>query len=517
MPSEPSNVLVPRRSAYLFTGLIAAAFALLIVRLPLVNLPALWIDEAFSLYHARLSLAQLWGEGWRLESSPPLYYTALWGWIRLTSDSEASSRLFSLLLSGVAAYFVYRAARRLSGPLAGAMAAVAWLLPALGLEFSLEIRPYALQQCWIAMALSAFVSATRAWSAGHWRRNDFLWRILPMVLAAVAAFYTHTTSMAFIGALAVAGLYFGWAMRAGRPYWLTWAATAALTALLCLPQILAAAQVLATNRAGLAWIPSSLDLRVLSQVVRQWALGTLPWSYPYSAPLAGLVFAVLASGAWRLRKRADVTAIGGVMGLAGALLLVLAGLVQSVLLTRTALWLWVPMAILLGCAIVTVDWRNPWRWPVAAALLGVFFSTNLAYVGGRAEQRPWRNSILMIAERARPGDRILVIDPEVACVLDHYAEGLLRTMPRARLELGREQRFRSRQRLDIVCNHLSSVELPAVAIMPAAGDWILTDGEQQRADLVALLQRTTGWLRTTDVIKGAGQVQATRVVRFNAP
>ncbi|MFZ4761179.1 MAG: glycosyltransferase family 39 protein, partial [Burkholderiaceae bacterium] len=125
--------------------LVLACTALLALRVPVAAQPAMWIDEAFSLYHAHGSFAHLWTEGWRLESSPPLYYSVLWAWIRLVGDGEFAARLLSLALSAGSTAFVYAAARTLAGRVAAAVAALTWLLPALAFEYSIEIRPYALQ------------------------------------------------------------------------------------------------------------------------------------------------------------------------------------------------------------------------------------------------------------------------------------------------------------------------------------------------------------------------------------
>lgn len=512
-----SSIADSRSPARLFPLLIAAAVLLLLLRVPLAGLPALWIDEAFSLYHARMPLAQIWGEGWRLESSPPLYYTALWAWIRIAADTEPSGRLLSLLLTGVSAVFVYRAARTLSGPTAGAVAACVWLLPALGVEFSVEIRPYAMQQSWVAIATASLVSAISVWSAGRLRaRGDVLKCIVPIVLAATAAFYTHTTSIAFITGLASAGLYYGWVTGAGRTYMQIWAGACICVVLLCVPQFLAASEVLASNRAGLAWIPSSLDQGKLFMLAQQWVLGSVWWQPWISVPLTVPVFALLAAGAWHMRRRADVTAVCTVLALTGAAVLVLAGLIQSVLMPRTALWLWVPMAILSGCAVVTIGWQSLWRRGLMLALVALFLVTGLLYVAGRAKQRPWRDTIVALAERVKPGDRILVIDPELACMVDHYAVGPLREIPRLRLRTF-DNRFQIVQRLDIVCNRLPIVDEPQIAPMPGAGDWIMTDGGWHSTTLELLLQRSEGRLRIDETVRRAGQGQLTRLVPVDKP
>lgn len=503
-----------------FRLLIGASLVLLLLRLPLLHLPSLWIDEAFSLYHARLSLTQLWGEGWRLESSPPLYYSVLWAWLRLVADSEPSARMLSLMLTAIAAVFVFRAGRVLAGPLAGAAAVFVWLLPALGLEFSLEIRPYALQQLWIAVAIWSFVSLVSPLSAdGSGNQQGASLRMaVYLLLASVATFYTHTTSLAFLGGLASAGLYVGFARRLGWRYWRGYAALVVAAVLLSVPQVIAAAGVLASNRAGLAWIPSALDAGVVLQVVRQWTLGMQWWSLKISGTLTAIVLSVLMACVWWQRSRVEQVALGLIMTGVGATLLVVAGVIQSVLLPRTALWLWLPMALVTGSAVASINWRmGVWKRLLAAVFVALLVGCCLLYVRARPAERPWYNTLQALEARVQPGERLVFIDPEIACVLDQYAGKKLASLPRVRLDLGRVQRFRSGQRLNIVCNQMPVIAPSDVAAQGVLADWIFNDGVQQRSDLNNLLQRDNTTLKSTESVRRIGQAQATRVVRVNPP
>lgn len=500
--------------------MIGASLVLLLLRLPLLHVPSIWIDEAFSLYHARLPLAQLWGEGWRLESSPPLYYTVLWAWLRLVADSEPSARMLSLLLTAIAAVFVFRAGRVLAGPLAGAAALFVWLLPALGLEFSLEIRPYALQQVWIAIAIWSFVSLTATKPAGSAedKQGRRLGMAVCLLLSSVATFYTHTTSLAFLGGLAAAGLYPGFARRLGWRYWLGYVALILAAVLLCLPQAFAAAGVLASNRAGLAWIPSALDFSVVFLVVRQWTLGMQWWSLKISGPLTAVILAIIIGCLWRQRRFVEQAALGWVMTSVGAVLLITAAIIQSVLLPRTVLWLWLPIAIVIGCAVASIRWQEH-KWPrlLAGVFVLILAGSCLKYVQSRPAERPWYNTMRALEERVQPGERLLFIDPEIACVLDQYAGKKLAALPRLRVDLGRVQRFRSGQRLNIICNQMPVIEASEVAAPGVLADWIFNDGSQQRTDLNNLLQRVNPALRSTESVRQVGQAQATRVVRVNPP
>jgi len=501
-----------------FAVLIMAAAALLLLRLPLLAGPALWIDEAFSLNHARFPLRHLWTQGWRLESSPPLYYTALWAWIRLVGDSEAVARGLSLLFMAVAAGFVFRAARALAGRQAGAAAAVILLLPTLGFEFSMEIRPYALQLAFIAIALSAFAHALVAYRSLRLTGTLAVLRaVAPIVLAAAGAFYTHTTSFAFLTALALAGLTYGLTTRAGRGYWRTWVLACAALLLLCVPQLIAAAGVMSTNRAGIAWIPSTLDPVILSSVLRQLVIGQIYWGIEVSGPLAAAAYAAVALAAWRMRRLAEVMAVGAVVALAGLVVQLLAGLVQPVMLPRTVMWLWAPLAILLGCGATALDWRRPWPWLGALGFVMMFAVTGYSYFGSRPEHRPWHAVIAELQRRIEPGDRILVFDKEVGCIVDHYAAGRLLTTPRARIERGSARRFWSGQRLDLGCNRLDSLPPTTLGRHFSGADWVLTGDTRQRADLAGLLGESPDTLLVTARIERDGRVHASRVVRRGGP
>jgi hypothetical protein len=114
-----------------------------------------------------------------------------------------------------------------------------------------------------------------------------------------------------------------------------------------------------------------------------------------------------------------------------------------------------------------------------------------------------------LGERIVPGDRIVMLDPEIGCLLDRYAVGPLREAPRGRLELGEAQRFRSGQRLDIGCNRLPEVGL--VSLEPPAATWVLTADTLQRADLDAVLANGSHGGLVSDTILRAGRVFATRI------
>ena len=486
----------------------ALIVGLFVLRAAVASWPGLWIDEVFSLEHARAPIARLWTEGWRLESSPPLYYTALWAWIRLSGDSETAARLLSLALTVVSTLLVQRAAATLAGRAAGQVAAACWLLPALAFEYSLEIRPYALKAVWIAAATAALARALVGHRAGRIiGAGGAIRAIAPIALAGAAAFYTHTTAFAALVGLAAASAFYGWRMRAGAGFAKAWLAGCAALGLLCLPQLAMALGVLAGNRAGLAWIPSSFDPGAVSWVARQFVLGQISGPMPVTVGLGMAVYAGLAAAAWRVRDRVEVLAVGVVLPVVGGFAVWIAGVGQAILMPRTLLWAWVPLAVLVGCAAVRLDWRRTAPRVLATAVLLLSGATLAAWLAQRDVQRPWRTALLELETRIRPGDRVLMLDPEIGCLVERYAGPAVRAAQRARLSLGEHQTFWSGQRIDLGCNALPVVTADGVGARPGAADWLLTGDARQRADAAGLVAREGDRLRARAGI-AVGGVQA---------
>jgi hypothetical protein len=503
--------------AFVLRALPVLIVALLGLRVVLAGWPGLWIDEAFSLYHARAPLGDLWGEGWRLESSPPLYYSTLWAWIRVVGDSEIAARLLSVGLTGVSTWLVCRAATTLAGRTAGLFAAACWLLPALAVEYSLEIRPYALTAVFVAAATAALARALVEQREGRIRgagagAGAAVRAVAPIVLAGTAAFYTHTTAFSALVGLAAATAYFGWRTRAGAGYAKAWAAGCAALALLCLPHLGVALGVLGSNRDGLAWIPSSFDPRYVSHVVRQLVLGQVVWPGAVTVPLALAVYAGLAAAAWRLRDRADVIAIGVVLPLAGGLALWLAGAIQPILMARTLLWTWVPLSVLVGCVAVRLDGRRPMPRLIAIAALLLSAATLAGLLAQRDVQRPWHAALQALEAAIRPGDRLLLLDPEIGCVVDRYGGPALRAAPRAQLRMGAHQTFWSGQRIDIGCNALPSATEAEIGTRPGVADWVLIGDGRQADDVSRMLTHERARLRADGGITVGGRSSAVRIV-----
>ncbi|HVL56922.1 MAG TPA: glycosyltransferase family 39 protein [Burkholderiaceae bacterium] len=490
---------------------IALIGALLALRLAFMPQPAVWIDEAFSLYHARHSLAHLWSVGWQLESSPPLYYTLMWLWTHLFGTSEWAARLLSWLLITASTFFVFRTACWLSGPRAGALAAVLFAGHPLVFEYSLEIRPYSLLLLLITIAAWGFARLIVQLEAGRLRTASGAAAYLaPIVLACVALTYTHATAPAFLAALSATGALYVLARQNRTPVWLGWAAANLAVFVAILPQIWVTLGVLGTNSAALSWIPKPTEIEWLSYVLRTLATGL--HNVGATGVAAAIAAAVLGWAVWKMRDRPLVAIVGVVLPLFGLAALFVVSLIQPVLMPRTAMWLTVPLCVTVGAALAALSWQRPAPWVASAALVVMMTHLCIESMDVRAAQRWWPAVIEAQAREMRPGDEVVAIDdPEVLCVVDYYAAPPLRAANRWILRT--DERYRPPQRIELGCNTAPRIDVSTLEsrLSQGRGIWLLAVDRRQHVRIEALLRTLPKSVRIARRIERDGRIAALRL------
>ena len=106
--------------------LLLVAFALRVFRL---DFQGLWYDEAFSVYLAHFSLADITART-AADIQPPLYYYLLHFWIVLAGDREFALRFFSLFFGVLTVPLMFVTARRLFADRAVALTKVTSVIAA---------------------------------------------------------------------------------------------------------------------------------------------------------------------------------------------------------------------------------------------------------------------------------------------------------------------------------------------------------------------------------------------------
>ncbi len=321
----------------------AALLAILLLavglRLHHLGTTSLWTDELFTRYYPRLGLGFLWGEGRTLEPTPPLYYSVILGWTALVGDGAFALRLPSVAGSMLGIVLAYLLARELlESPRAWLLAPLLLALTPTSIFYAQEARTYALQGAAIALAMLGFARYLRAPGKSA---------LALYVVGAVLAIHLHLTSALFVAAVNLAAL----ASLAGpgrlldRTAFLRWCAANALVALACLPLLPILLSPVTVN--ATTWIGPTTRW----SVERTFAITLLGPAVQDNLLFYGEIgFVVVAALAllppWRPGRRA-LTVLAAVP-LIFIVLIVGISFGKPVLITRTAAWLCIPLALVLG-------------------------------------------------------------------------------------------------------------------------------------------------------------------------
>ena len=135
-------------------GLTLLAFLLRAYRL---EMQSYWIEEAWTLYFAKLPLNELWRSLLTEEPKPPFYYFSTLYWIRLVGDSEYALRFFSLVFGVMAVPFTYRLGQALGDDRLGLLAALLLTIAPYQIWHSQEARMYSIFTAASAMSMWGFV------------------------------------------------------------------------------------------------------------------------------------------------------------------------------------------------------------------------------------------------------------------------------------------------------------------------------------------------------------------------
>ena len=146
----PNSSSTPKETLYSIL-IILAALAGIFARWWALSKTSLWWDEGYSLWISQFSLKEIW-RGVAADTSPPLYYFLLHGWIHLFGRSEFALRSMSALFETLSIPIFYLIARRvLQDKLAIAAAMWLYALSAFQAQYARDARFYAVL-CFFALA-----------------------------------------------------------------------------------------------------------------------------------------------------------------------------------------------------------------------------------------------------------------------------------------------------------------------------------------------------------------------------
>jgi len=345
------------------------------IRFGTIATQSFWADEALTAYEVRLPFGAMINTVAHYETTPPLYFLAIWIWGHLFGTSEAGLRSLSALAGTALVPIGYLSARELVSRWAGLLTAAFVAVNPFLIWYSQEARAYMLLAAFAGASLLWFIRARREPS----RRNLAWW--------------------ASFSALAVMTHFFAGFVVAPEAVWLLWIHRTRLVALAA--GVVAVAQAamvpfaLIDTGHGVRWIALTPRYYRIGQVPLEFGLNTL---YRRYTPTDGLIVAavvlvaallLLAFGGDR-RVRRGAAVAGSIAGIAILSPLLLGFVGHDFFLARNLIAAWLPLAIVVAAACAVPRARIAGGL-LATALIAIFVYGTVAVQGDRFLQRPaWR-------------------------------------------------------------------------------------------------------------------------------
>ena len=168
-------------------GLTLLAFLLRAYRL---DAQSYWIDEAWTVYFANLSISELWHLLLTVEPFPPLYHPSTVYWVKLVGDGEYALRFYSLVFGVMAVPFTYRLGKDLGDNRLGLLAALLMTAAPYQIWHSQDARMYSALTASSAMSMWGFVNL--------WKRGGWHWWLV-YVLGTLWAIMSHYHGVVLVG------------------------------------------------------------------------------------------------------------------------------------------------------------------------------------------------------------------------------------------------------------------------------------------------------------------------------
>ena len=400
--------------------LITAVAAL--VRFYHLGAESLWLDEATSLFLARMDPREM--VGWTAaDIHPPLYYSLLHYWLAF-GTSEGALRALSALAGTLTVPLVYGVGRLLFDRATGWVAALLLALSPFHLWYSQEARMYALVGLLTTCSVYCMLELLRGRGWPAW---------VGYVLSASLSLYTHYYALFIVLFQNLFMVCLCLASPRRRRTLGKWIAAGLAVALCFAPWL--PVLVRQVSQGGGGWVSRSIgvpSIEVLVHTAITYTVGmTREWYPPLARRGAYLLFG--ACGALALlavRKREPShSRLAGVQ----AILFVVAWLVVP-LGTAWALSQWKPMyavryliPFLPAYLLLVARGAMAVRWSlVRGGLVTVLVLAQAAgvFLNVREVQNPdWRGVTAHIVERAEPGDVVMFSPGWNVKPFDYYSQG----------------------------------------------------------------------------------------------
>ena len=129
----------------------------------------MWGDEGFSVFSANRDLLTITLDTTTIDPHPPLYYYLLHFYFSMAGYSELAIRFFSIFFGTATIALVWVIGKRMFDARVGWLAAFFATIAPFAVQYSQEIRMYALAMFLTALGLYLF---TRLFAACHFERSE---------------------------------------------------------------------------------------------------------------------------------------------------------------------------------------------------------------------------------------------------------------------------------------------------------------------------------------------------------
>ncbi len=383
--------------AWLF-ALVALAVAVRLVR---IADDPIWFDEGATLGIARMGWATVFGAMAEAESSPPGFYALSKLWLGLWGEDIVAARLLSVLLGAATVPVVWIFARRHLGRREAWLAGLLVALAATHVRLSQDARCYALLSFVCALAMLPAASLVRPAAPGR-----------PGIPAALALgglmgalLWIHPPAVIIVmtlNAVVIVG-------AATTPDWrrailLLGLADAVAVAAAAAPLLAMLRHVFGAPEFVDRWI----DTPDLFETAVIYPRALVAPHLSVAGGLVALAYAGLLAAAaalWWSRRNPVLLAVAAMLA-AGGIGLPLASQFQPVLIDRTALFLLLPLAVLVSAGAIALPRRAAW---VAAVLVVAPQALGMAlYHGIETRKERWDLVAGHLLQELRPGDVVVI-------------------------------------------------------------------------------------------------------------
>lgn len=423
--TQPDGTRVGWRPTPWTWAALAVVVAATVLRFLDLGGKSLWFDEALSIADSR-NLAAGFGSGFH----PPVFYYLLHAWLPFAEHSDALLRLVSAVPGSLTVLGVYLAGWRFFDERAGVCAAAVLAVASLHVEYSQEVRMYALMAFFLVLATVALAELLRRWPDAPERTRWML--AIGYTTAAYLAIATHYLAVLPIACQALA-LAVSWRDTREIVLRLTVLQIPAIVGVTLAVGVLGYGRrvgVAADFLVNLGGVNQTIFGNPGSRLLalpKEFFLDVLPgpslkWLVIASYRLPALVAfdLVAAAAVWALMARSHASRTVKLVVLSSALLplpvlILMLGSGQLRFYLSCA-----PLiALLLGAGLGALP--RPWMTGAGLAIVLVF--SGLAtwwYFAPGMDKQPWRRVGSLVSEQSRAGDMILVNEPHQIIAFERY-------------------------------------------------------------------------------------------------